>query len=212
MKVGAHLWVFVGIAAVVIIVPGPDTALVTRNAVLHGRRAALGTALGVNAGLSVWTVASAFGVASLVRASDIAFNALKLIGAAYLIWLGVQAFRAARRGGTHAGAEGHPREALDGRGGFRQGALSNLANPKIAAFFTSVLPQFVSPGHGVLLASLALGAVFVLMTLAWLSAYALVAVKASNLLRRPRVSASVDRLSGLVLIGFGVRLALEHRR
>jgi RhtB (resistance to homoserine/threonine) family protein len=209
--VGIHLWLFLGIAAVVIVVPGPDTALVTKNAVLHGRRAALGTALGVNAGLSVWTLASALGVASVVRASDAAFTALKLIGAGYLIWLGVQAFRAARRGGPHTASASSERTRLGVRGGFRQGALSNLANPKIAAFFTSVLPQFVDPGRSVLAPSLALGALFVLMTLAWLSAYALVAVKASAVLRRRRVSAAIDRLSGAILIGFGVRLALERR-
>jgi RhtB (resistance to homoserine/threonine) family protein len=210
--VGAHLWLFVGIAAVVIVVPGPDTALVTKNAVLHGRRAALGTAFGVNAGLAVWTVAAAVGVASAVRASDVAFNVLKLIGAAYLIWLGARAIRDSRHPHGHEASErpaGRP--MLDGRGGFRQGVLSNLANPKIAAFFTSVLPQFVSPGHSVLVPSLALGAVFLVMTLAWLSAYALVAVKASAVLRRKSVKAAIDRLSGAILIGFGIRLALERR-
>jgi RhtB (resistance to homoserine/threonine) family protein len=201
---------FVGIAAVVIVVPGPDTALVTKNAVLHGRGAALGTALGVNAGLSVWALASAFGVASVLRASDVAFTALKLIGAAYLIWLGIQALRAAGRGGSHAGAD-VARAAVDGRGGFRQGLLSDLANPKIGAFFTSVLPQFVDPGYSVLVRSLVLGGLFVLMTLAWLSAYALVAVKAARLLRRRRVSAAIDRLSGVILIAFGIRLATEPR-
>jgi threonine/homoserine/homoserine lactone efflux protein len=210
--VGAHLWLFLGIAAVVIVVPGPDTALVTKNAVLHGRPAALGTALGVNAGLAVWTLASAFGVASVVRASDVAFTALKLIGAAYLVWLGAQALGAARRGGSNAAAgESVARARLGARGGFRQGALSNLANPKIAAFFTSVLPQLVDPGRSVLAPSLILGALFVLMTLVWLSAYALVATRAAALLRRPRVNAAIDRLSGVILIGFGVRLALERR-
>jgi threonine/homoserine/homoserine lactone efflux protein len=206
-----HLWLFFGIAAVVIVVPGPDTAIVTKNALLHGRGAALGTALGVNAGLAVWTVASAFGVASLVRASDTAFTVLKLIGAAYLVWLGLQALRAARRGGSHADPESAGRAGLDGRGGFRQGLLSDLANPKIGAFFTGLLPQFAGPGHSVLVPFLALGALFVLMTVFWLCAYALVAVKASELLRRPRVSAAIDRLSGVILIGFGVRLALERR-
>ena len=209
---GAHLWLFVGIAAVVIVVPGPDTALVTKNAVLHGRRAALGTAFGVNAGLSVWTVAAAVGVASAVRASDVAFNVLKLIGAAYLIWLGARAIREARHAGDRETRDRPAdRPTLDARGGFRQGVLSNLANPKIAAFFTSVLPQFVSPGHSVLVPSLVLGAVFVAMTVAWLSAYALVAVKASAVLRRARVKAAIDRLSGVILIGFGIRLALERR-
>ena len=208
---GVHLWLFLGVAAIVIVVPGPDTALVTKNAVLHGRRAAMGTALGVNTGLSVWVLASAFGIASVVRASDVAFTALKLIGAAYLIWLGIQALRAAGRGGSHATAEPGDRALLDARGGFRQGLLSDLANPKIGAFFTSVLPQFVVSGRSVLVPFLVLGGLFVLMTLAYLCAYTLVAVKASAVLRRRRVSAAIDRLSGMILIGFGIRLALERR-
>src|SRR5437868_14605254 len=96
---GVHLAVFIGVAAIVIIVPGPDTAVVTNNVLVHGRRAALGTSLGVSAGLAVWTLAAAIGVASLVRASAVAFTVLKLIGAVYLIWLGLQALRAA--GGSH---------------------------------------------------------------------------------------------------------------
>ena len=203
---------FLGISAVVIVVPGPDTAIVTKNALLHGRRAALGTAFGVNAGLSVWTLACAFGVASVIESSNTAFTVLKLIGAAYLIWLGVQALLAARRGGSHAmPPDPGQRRSLTGRGGFRQGMLSDLANPKIGAFFTSVLPQFAGSGHSVLVPFLVLGGLFVLMTVVWLCGYALIAVKASELLRRPRVSAAIDRISGLILIGFGVRLALERR-
>jgi threonine/homoserine/homoserine lactone efflux protein len=205
-----HLWLFVGIAAVVIVVPGPDTAIVTKNALLHGRRAALGTAFGVNTGLAVWTVASALGVASIVRASDTAFTALKLIGAAYLVWLGLQALRAAGRD-AHSNPDPARRTALDGRGGFRQGLISDLANPKIGAFFTGLLPQFAGAGHSVLIPFLVLGGLFVLMTVVWLSGYALVAVKASAVLRRQRVKARIDRVSGVILIGFGIRLALERR-
>jgi RhtB (resistance to homoserine/threonine) family protein len=205
-----HVWLFVGIAAVVIVVPGPDTAIVTKNALLHGRRAALGTAFGVETGLAVWTVASALGVASIVRASDTAFTVLKLIGAAYLVWLGIQALRAAGRG-SHSDAEPARRTAVDGRGGFRQGLISDLANPKIGAFFTGLLPQFAGPGHSVLLPFLVLGGLFVLMTVVWLCGYALVAVKASAVLRRRRVKAVIDRVSGVILIGFGIRLAFERR-
>jgi RhtB (resistance to homoserine/threonine) family protein len=207
----AHLWVFVGISAVVIIVPGPDTALVTKNALLHGRTAALATAVGVVSGLSVWTIASALGVASLVRASQTAFTVLKVVGAAYLIWLGVQAIWAARRGGSPEAKARPARRALGARGGFRQGLLSDLANPKIAVFFTGLLPQFVRPGSSVLVPFLFLGGMFVLMTAAWLSGYALAAVRASAVLRRPRVKATIDRLSGLILIGFGIRLVTERR-
>jgi len=209
--VGAHLLVFIGVAAVVIVIPGPDTAVVTKNVLVHGRRTAFGTSLGVSAGLSVWTLAAAVGVASVVRASAVAFTALKLVGALYLIWLGVQALRAARHtesGGRLATAD---TRTLGPVGGFRQGLLSDLANPKIGIFFTSLLPQFVAPGHSVLVPFLALGAVFVLMTVLWLSAYCLVAARAAETLQRPRVRAAMDRFTGVVLIALGLRLAIEHR-
>lgn len=156
----------------------------------------------------MWTVASALGVASLVRASATAYTVLKLIGAAYLIWLGLQALRAARRAGSH---ESHgSRPALAARGAFRQGLASNLANPKIGVFFTSLLPQFIG-GHSVLVPFLLYGAVFVAITLTWLSAYAVAAAKAAAWIQRPRVKATLDRITGLVLVGLGLRLATERR-
>ena len=100
---------------------------------------------------------------------------------------------------------------MGARRGFRQGLISNLANPKIAVFFTSLVPQFVGSGHAVLVPSLVLGAAFALMTAAWLCSYALVASKAAGLLTRPRVKAALDRISGCVLIGLGLRIATEHR-
>jgi RhtB (resistance to homoserine/threonine) family protein len=209
--VGAHFLVFIGVAAVVIVVPGPDTAVVTKNVLLHGRRAALATSVGVSAGLSVWTLAAAVGVASLVRASFLAFTVLKVIGAVYLVWLGVQAFRAAGHTGAGARAATADRRPVGALGGFRQGLLSDLANPKIGIFFTSLLPQFVDPGHSVLIPFLVLGAVFVSMTLLWLSAYCLLAARAAATLQRPRVKAAMDRVTGTVLIALGLRLAIERR-
>jgi threonine/homoserine/homoserine lactone efflux protein len=209
---GLHLFVFIGVAAIVIVIPGPDTAVVTKNVLIHGRRAGFGTSLGVSAGLGIWTIAAAVGVASLVRASEVAFTALKLVGAIYLVWLGIQALRAA---GRETGGElsGRPMggAVMTARAGFRQGCLSDLANPKIGIFFTSLLPQFVSAGHPVLLPFLILGAVFVAMTVLWLAAYTLVAARAAETLRRPRVRAMLDRVTGVVLIAIGLRLAAEHR-
>lgn len=209
---GVHLWAFVGIAALVIVAPGPDTVLVTKNALMHGRRAALATSLGVNTGLLIWTVAAALGVAAVVRESAVAFTVLKLVGAVYLVWLGLQALRAARR---HAAPEAlHAARQSPRVGallGYRQGLLSNLANPKIAVFFTGLLPQFVSAGKPILEPFLLLGGLFVLMTVVWLSGYALVAARASAVLGRPRVRAALDRVTGVVLVGLGVRLALERR-
>jgi RhtB (resistance to homoserine/threonine) family protein len=210
--VGVHLWAFIGIAALVIVAPGPDTVLVTKNALLHGRGAALGTSFGVNTGLAIWTVAAALGVAAVVRESAVAFTVLKLVGAVYLVWLGLQALRAARRVSAHEPLRTTPPSARVGALlGFRQGLLSNLANPKIAVFFTGLLPQFVAPREPVLAPFLLLGGLFVLMTLVWLCGYALLAVRASALLGRPRVRAALDRVTGVVLVGLGVRLALERR-
>ncbi len=210
--VGVHLWAFVGIAALVIIAPGPDTVVVTKNALLHGRRSALATSLGVNTGLLIWTVAAALGIAAVVRESAVAFTVLKLVGAAYLVWLGIGALRAARR---HAAPEALPTSRPSPRVGallgYRQGLLSNLGNPKIAVFFTGLLPQFVSPGRPVLEPFLLLGGLFVLMTVVWLCGYALLAARASAVLGRPRVRAALDRVTGVVLVAFGVRLALERR-
>jgi RhtB (resistance to homoserine/threonine) family protein len=205
------LLLFIGVATIVIVVPGPDTAVVTKNVLVHGRRAALGTSLGVSAGLAVWTLAAAAGVASVVRASAVAFTVLKLIGALYLVWLGLQALGAARHTEASAHSRAANRTAMGALGGFRQGLLSDLANPKIGIFFTSLLPQFVDPGHSVLLPFLILGAVFVLMTVLWLSAYCLIAARAAKTLQRPRVRAALDRVTGIVLIALGLRLALEHR-
>jgi RhtB (resistance to homoserine/threonine) family protein len=211
-RVGAHLLVFIGVAAIVIVVPGPDTVVVTKNLLVHGRRAALGTSLGVSAGLSVWTLAAAVGVASVVRASALAFTVLKLIGALYLVWLGLQALRAASHAASiNPASEAAARPAMGALGGFRQGFLSDLANPKIGVFFTSLLPQFVDRGRPVLLPFLALGAVFVLMTVLWLCAYCLIAARAARTLQRPRVQAALDRVTGIVLIAVGLRVATEHR-
>ena len=140
-----NLVAFVAVSAVVIVAPGPDMALVGRNALFAGRRAGVYTSVGVVLGLGVWSLAASGGVAALLRKSEPAFVTLRLVGAAYLAWLGVQALRAAwkGRGGETAisprsGSQHQPRRAL------RQGFLSNLANPKIAVFFTSFLPQFAS--------------------------------------------------------------------
>ena len=208
---GVHLVVFVGVSAVVILLPGPDTAVVTKNILLSGRRAGLGTSIGVCTGLSVWTLAAALGVASVLRASEAAFTALKLVGAAYLVWLGVQAFRAARHAAEPPAAAERRTTVATSRRGFRQGLLSNLANPKIAVFFTSLLPQFVDPGRSVLLPFLLLGLIFVLMTFAWLCTYSLLAARAAASLQRPRVKAALDRITGTILIAVGIRLALARR-
>jgi RhtB (resistance to homoserine/threonine) family protein len=206
----ANITAFAGVAALVILAPGPDTALVTKNALRHGRRAALATSFGVVSGLIAWTLAAALGIAAIVRASETAFTVLKLVGAAYLIYLGVQALRASRRGhGADLPVGDGPTQQTSRA--YRQGLFSNLANPKIAAFFTGFLPQFIAPGVSVTVPFLLLGAIFVAMTLGWLCVYALMASKAGGLLTRPRVRTALDRVTGVVLIGLGLRLVTARR-
>jgi threonine/homoserine/homoserine lactone efflux protein len=147
-------------------------------------------------------LAAAAGLAALLRASEPAFLALRLAGAAYLVYLGAHALWSAGRGDA-----GWHRTITSGKGApFRQGLLSNLGNPKMAVFFTSLLPQFADTFVGLL----ALGLLFGAMTLVWLSAYASAVARAGNVLRRPRVRRALDAVTGLVLVAFGLRLATER--
>jgi RhtB (resistance to homoserine/threonine) family protein len=197
---------FAGVVAVIVVLPGPDMALVLQNGLARGRRAAVETALGINAGLLVWAVAATLGIAALLHASAPAFTALKLAGAAYLVWLGARALRDAWRGAGEAAAYA-PRKSSP----FRQGLLSNLLNPKIALVFTTLIPQFVDPERSGLAQTLVLAAIFIAMGLAWLTSYALLVARIGALLRRSVVRRILHALTGAVLTALGVRLALERR-
>ena len=195
-----HLLPFLLISAIVVVTPGVDMALVTKNALLHGRRAARATALGVNLGIFIWTLAAALGLAAVIAASAVAFTAIKLVGALYLVYLGLRALLGS--------AEATPTPARGSA--FRQGLASNLLNPKIAVFFTSLLPQFVDAQHAEPQDLLLLGLLFNCMGVLWLLVYAELAARGRNVLRRPRVKRALDRLSGVALVALGVRLAAER--
>jgi threonine/homoserine/homoserine lactone efflux protein len=202
---------FLAISALISVAPGPDTAITTRNALVGGRRAGLFTILGVSLGLTIWTLATGIGVAALLRASEPAFVALKIAGAIYLCWLGLQAIRSALRAPGAAGGGHVVRRPIAPRTAFRQGLLTNLGNPKIAVFFTSFLPQF-TPAHEASFASLVLlGVLFCLVGLTWLTIYVLAIARVGDFLRRPRPRRVLDFVTGTVLVGFGIRLATEHR-
>ena len=201
----AHLFAFLGVSALVIVTPGQDTALTIRNTLVGGRRAGAFTAIGVSAGQAIWALAAAAGIAALLRASEPAFLAVRLVGGAYLVYLGAQALRLALR------RRPVPAPEIAGRAGrglvpLRQGVLSNLGNPKMAVFFTSLLPQFGASFP----ALLALGLVFCSLTLVWLTGYAVAVAKAGDFLRRTRIRRALDGLTGAVLVGLGLRLASER--
>lgn len=197
------------VSALLIVVPGPDMALVTRNALSSGVRGATFTALGVALGIFAWAMASAGGVAVLIARSVLAFTVLKLAGAAYLGVLGLRNLLGSS--GTRAEASVSIATSPPGPwGALRQGALGNLLNPKAAVIFISILPQFVRPGDSPL-RLIAMLVAFEAMLLGWLIVYGLLV----SLAGRSRFGATADqvlkRATGFVLIGLGVRLAIERR-
>jgi threonine/homoserine/homoserine lactone efflux protein len=202
---------FLAVSALVIVTPGQDTALTIRNSLLGGRRAGVFTALGVSSGQAVWALATSIGLAALLAASEPAFLALKLAGAVYLLYLGLHSLWGAFRGTTATAGDEVARRPLRAAVAYRQGVLSNLGNPKMAVFFTSLLPQFSGGGGGAFAGLLALGLVFCALALVWLSAYAVVVDRAGRWLRRPSIRRAIDAVTGAVLVALGLRLAGERR-
>jgi threonine/homoserine/homoserine lactone efflux protein len=198
-------FVFLGVIALLTITPGADMAMVSRSVFMGGRRDAFATTLGIAAGCLIWALASAAGVAAVLAASETAYDALRLVGGAYLVWLGVESLLAARRG--YRGAEPRAARAGAAPSSFRQGLLTNLFNPKIALFYTTFLPQFIGPGDPVLLLSLAMAGVHILLGIVWLSAYAWLLDRAVEAFRGSRVRRALDALTGFVLVGLGIRVA-----
>jgi threonine/homoserine/homoserine lactone efflux protein len=200
---------FLAFAVVLVLIPGPDFAVVTKNTLVGGHRRGRWTALGVSNSNLVQGTAAAFGLSALIMQVQPLFEAIKWAGVAYLAYLGVQAIRSARCG-EYAPLHGDdPARTAQNVAGWRQGFLSNITNPKVLVFYLAVLPQFLTPGAG-------LGW---LLVLAWSHAvislgYLLVLVtglhSARRLLMRRRVRRALDATTGVVLLGFGARLATEH--
>jgi threonine/homoserine/homoserine lactone efflux protein len=197
-------WAFLPVAALLTVTPGPATATVLSHAVRGGRRGALRTALGNAVGVLTWALLSALGVSALVAASEVAFVALKLIGGATLVYLGVRALTGTGREDTAAVV---PRT---GRA-FRDGLATGLANPKLAVFFVALFPQFVPSGSSVVPAALAMAMLVVAFDLVWFSALALAVDRAKRALVGSRLARRIERVIGAVLIGLGIRVALEQR-
>lgn len=205
LLLGTPIAAFVGVALLVIVTPGQDTALTIRNSLVGGRNGGVATALGVSSGQFTWALATSAGIAAVLVASEPAFVALRLVGAAYLVILGAQSLAAAIRRSPRR--EAAPAMHIGTRRAFRQGLLSNLGNPKMAIFFPSLLPQFANS----FIALLALGSLFAVMTLLWLCAYATAVAKAGDVFRRPKLKRLIDAAVGATLVALGARLAADAR-
>jgi threonine/homoserine/homoserine lactone efflux protein len=202
------LLAFIGVSLLLAVTPGPDMAVVTKNALAHGRRGVALTTTGIALALGIWTGATAVGLAALLRTSGDALFVLKLVGAAYLAYLGVRTLLDSRRRPGDflaAAAQPAPAHAI-----FRQGFLSAISNPKLGVFFVTFLPQFVMPGQPVLPRLLLLGMTFAVIGWTWMNVYGLFVTRMRDFITAPRVRQWMERVTGVVLLGFGARLAIER--
>jgi threonine/homoserine/homoserine lactone efflux protein len=187
-------------ATLVVLLPGPDTLVVVRNLVRGGRSIAARTVLGVLSGLTVWVITAVLGLSAVLRASHDAYVGLRIVGAAYLIYLGIKSLRA------REDKELSSRRLLGT--GYTAGLLTDLLNPKVGVFFVTVLPGFVPHGYSVPWMSLLLGAIFVILTGAYFAVLLLASRSVTRWLTESRLRKRIDRCAGVVLIGFGLRVAL----
>ena len=203
------------LAGLLTIIPGLDTALVLRAALTQNRRHAFATALGINTGALVWGAAAAVGISSLLRVSSTAYTALRLAGAAYMLWLGAKMLRSAMArpadGSERPSVAAQTERPVSPWRSWSRGLLTNLLNPKIGAFYVAVLPQFIPTHTSHLVMGLVLAAVHDLEGLIWFSVIIFGAGHVRDLLVRPSGKRAVDAITGTALLGFGARLSLSPR-
>ena len=203
-----QLLAFAGVSLLLAVTPGPDMAVVTRNALAHGRRGVVLTTSGIALALVIWVTATAVGLSALLRTSGEVLFVLKIVGACYLAYLGVRTLLESRAQPADLLAATPP--APPAHAVFRQGFLSALSNPKLGVFFVTFLPQFVLPGQAVLPRLLELGVTFAVIGWLWMNVYGLFVTRLRQVITAPRVRQWMQRVTGVVLLGFGARLALER--
>lgn len=208
----SQILAFAAIAAVLTISPGADTLLVIRNVVTRGRRAGITTALGICSGLFMHATLSALGLSVLIAHSAFAYQLLKIAGAVYLVWLGLQSLSGALRRDYSRGPNGDGvLKSVSAGQSFAEGLLTNVLNPKVAVFYLALLPQFVAVDDSVFIKSILLAGIHAAMGVVWLVALASLLDRARAVITRPRARRLLEGVSGSILIGLGARLALsEH--
>lgn len=204
-----HLYPFLLLSIFLIVLPGPDTAVVTKNTISVGKIGGLKTALGVCCALFLHTAAASLGLSAVIMQSALLFSALKYIGAVYLTYFGVKALYSVLKHGEAAGMETDVNSKEQQPACFRQGFLTDFLNPKVAAFFLTFLPQFVAPGAHAFAPFLMMGAAYTVMTAAWFLFYISFIHYISEFMKRPKTKKWIEGITGAVMIGFGIQLALE---
>jgi threonine/homoserine/homoserine lactone efflux protein len=202
------LLTFAAASVLIVLLPGPDTLVVVRTLLRGGRHESIRAAIGVLSGLVVWVVIAALGLSAVLRASETGYTVLRIAGALYLVWLGIQSFRA--RGSlpsTVVEGDGGPRRSFGG--GYAAGLATDLLNPKVGVFFMSFLPGFVPGGHDVAGTSMLFGGIFIVETALYFVVLVAMASRVTRWMSEPQTRRRLERMTGVVLIGFGLRLATE---
>ncbi|MGW1072534.1 LysE family translocator [Streptomyces sp. NPDC002537] len=211
MVITTALWSFAVVVGLLTLTPGLDTALILRTAALGERRRAWGAVLGIQTGTMIWGALASLGVTALLAASPVAYEVLRWAGVGYLTWMGARMLRDTwrRRGEAGAVAPEEPGERPGGLlAGWRRGLLTNLLNPKMGVFYVAVLPQFIPAGSSHVVMGLLLASVHVLLALVWSTVLIVCAQAMRGWLRKPVARRVLDRVTGAVIVGFGVKLAL----
>ena len=195
-------------AVLIVLLPGPDTLVVLRNLTRGGARRGLATVVGVNIGLVLWVAAAALGLAAVLRASHVAYDVLRVVGACYLVWLGVLSLKGRREAAAQHAARRPARRGLLGSG-FGAGLATNLLNPKVGVFFVTFLPGFVPHGYPVAATVVLFGAVFIVLNVAYFLLLLALAGRVSTWMGTPNVRRRMELVTGTVLVAFGIRLAVE---
>lgn len=206
----SHYYLFIMMAMLLIILPGPDTALVTQNTLTHSKKGGFQTALGVFSGILVHTLAAVLGISAIIVKSAVLFSVFKYAGAVYLIYLGCMSLWSTKQKGTQR-EESEMSSRYKNKSGFKQGFLTNLLNPKVAVFFLTFLPQFIDGGTNTFVQLLVMGITYAILTFIWFLIYIYLVHRISAWLKKPSTQQFIQGISGLVLIGFGIKLVLEKR-
>ncbi|MGG0657645.1 LysE family translocator [Rummeliibacillus pycnus] len=202
-------WLFVTMCILLILLPGPDTAIATKNTLTIGKKGGLKTILGTCCALLIHTFAAVVGLSAIIAKSAFVFSIFKYVGGAYLIYLGVKSFISMRKQKRDMEMLEEVEMKYDDRSCFKQGFLTNLLNPKVAVFFLTFLPQFVDPKNHSFLPFVWMGLTYLALTAIWFIFYILLLNAIRTFMMKPQTQMVIEGTTGIVLVGFGIKLALE---
>ena len=204
-----NFYLFVAMCIFLIILPGPDTAIATKNTVIAGKIGGLKTALGTCCALLIHTSAAVLGLSTIIVKSALLFSVFKYVGAVYLIYLGIKTLWLLRKKEVAASVEMDTKSKFTNKSCFKQGFLTNILNPKVAVFFLTFLPQFVDAGSKTFIPFLLMGITYTVLTALWFILYVYLINQVSTIMKRPKAQNIIEGITGTILIGFGIKLALE---